>query len=118
LDPSPLYAFFERNGALKSGEYLVLHGLKFQMIPANGQLDTESLQNAASVSEVGIPFFVVSIEYLIALKLKVWRYKDRLHVSHLLDSGISLDQGKLSSILQRYQLADRWKQLLPERGSS
>jgi len=88
------------------------------MIPANGELDTESLQNAASVSEAGIPFFVVSLEYLIALKLKAWRYKDRLHISHLLDSGISLDQGKLFSILQRYQLADRWKQLLSERGSS
>ena len=115
---SAFYAFFERNGALKSGEYLVLQGLKFRMIPANNELDTEALENAATVLENGVRFFIVTPEYLAALKLRAWRYKDRLHVSHLLDSGISLDQVKLSNILQRYQLADRWKQLVSGRVSS
>jgi hypothetical protein len=118
LDPSSLYAFFERNGAAHSGEYLVLHGLKFQMIPANSELDREALENAVSVLENGTPFFIVTAEYLVALKLRAWRYKDRLHVSHLLDSGLNLDQGRLARILQRRQLGDRWKQLLSERGSS
>jgi hypothetical protein len=118
LDPSAFYDFFERKGAIKSGEYLVFQGLKFQMIPANTRLGTEALENAASVSEKGIPFFIVTIEYLIALKLNAWRYKDRLHINHLLDSGVSLDQPKLSSILQRHQLGHHWKQLMAERSSS
>lgn len=118
LDPTSLYAFFEGKGAAHSGEYLVLQGMKFQMIPANSELDREALENAVSVSEHGISFFVIAPEYLVALKLRAWRYKDRLHVSHLLDSGLSLDQSRLARILERHQLGERWKQLLSERHSS
>jgi hypothetical protein len=118
LDPTSLYAFFEGKGAAHSGKYLVLQGMKFQMIPANSELDREALENAVSVSEHGTPFFIVAPEYLVALKLMAWRYKDRLHVSHLLDSGLSLDQGRLTRILERQQLRDRWKQILSDRDSS
>jgi predicted nucleotidyltransferase len=88
------------------------------MIPANSELDAEALQMAVSVSEKGIRFFVVTLEHLVALKLKTWRYKDRLHINHLLDSGVPLDQANLSSILERHQLEQRWKQLLAERKPS
>ncbi len=33
LDPSGFFDFFRRQGAEAAGEYLILHGLKFQMIP-------------------------------------------------------------------------------------
>lgn len=115
LDPSSLYAFFEHNGAANSGEYLVVQGVKFQMIPANSELDTEALENAARVQERGMPFFIVTPEYLVALKLRAWRYKDRLHLSHLLDSGLVLNSEQLSRILHRYDLEERWSQLLAER---
>jgi hypothetical protein len=118
LDPSGFFEFFQNKGAHTGGEYLVFHGLKFQMIPANNDLNTEALQMAVPVSEKGTPFFVVTLEHLIALKLKAWRYKDRLHINHLLDSSVLVDQPKLSSILQRYQLAQRWEQLLAERAAS
>ena len=117
LDPSRFYEFFESHGATKSGECLVLHGLKFQMIPANNELATEALEAAASVSEKGILFFVVTLEHLIALKLGAWRYKDRLHVSHLLDSGAAVDIAKLVAILDRHGLRQRWQQLLSERAA-
>jgi len=115
LDPSSLFEFFRRRGAIAAGEYLVLHGMKFQMIPANSPLDAEALQMAASVSEKDIPFFVVTLEHLIALKLGAWRYKDRLHINHLLDSGVALDKARLSPILERHRLEGRWRQLLAER---
>jgi hypothetical protein len=89
--------------------------MKLQMIPANRPLDTEALQAAVSVSEKGVPFFVVALEHLIALKLGAWRYKDRLHVNHLLDSGVALHEARLSQILERHQLTQRWEQLLAER---
>ena len=116
LDPSVYFEFFKRKGAETSGEYLVLNGLKFQIIPANQGLDAEALGAAIAVVEGGVQFFVVTVEHLIAMKLKAWRYKDRLHINHLLDSGISPDEGKLSSILERHGLASRWAQLLTERG--
>ena len=115
LDPSSYIEFFRRHGAVATGEYLVLHGMKFQMIPANSPLDAEALQMAASVSEKAIPFFVVALEYLIALKLRAWRYKDRLHINHLLDSGVALDTARLLPILERHNLERRWQQLLAER---
>jgi len=52
---------------------------------------------------------------LIALKLRAWRYKDQLHINHLLDSGVVLDKAKLTPILERHLLRERWQQLLPER---
>jgi hypothetical protein len=115
LDPSSIFEFFRRQGAVAVGEYLVLHGMKFQMIPANSPLDAEALRMAAPVFEKTIPFFVVTLEHLIALKLRAWRYKDKLHINHLLESGVALDQARLSPILERHRLNDRWLQLLAER---
>jgi hypothetical protein len=118
LDASVFYQFFQRQGAELSGEYLVFHGLKFQMIPANGELSAESLQMAIRVSEKGVPFVVVTVEHLMALKLSAWRYKDRLHINHLLDSSVALDKSKLEDILLRHNLQQRWQQLLAEKEKS
>src|SRR5438552_1462454 len=115
MDPSVFFDFFKARGAEASGEYLVLNGLKFQMIPANSGLDAEALQAATMVSEAGIQFFIVTLEHLIAMKLKAWRYKDRLHINHLLESGLTPDEARLSSILERHGLRNRWAQLLMER---
>jgi hypothetical protein len=117
LDPASIFEFFRRQGAVPIGEYLVLHGMKFQMIPANSPLDAEALQLASSVSEKAVPFFVVTIEHLIALKLRAGRYKDKLHINHLLDSGVAPDRATLSQILKRHNLEDRWRQFLAERQS-
>lgn len=118
LDPSVYFDFFQSKGAQTSGEYLVMNGLKFQIIPANHGLDAEALGTAVAVTEAGVEFFVVTLEHLIAMKLKAWRYKDRLHINHLLDSGLSPDPARLSSILERYRLEGRWAQLLAERARS
>jgi len=66
----------------------------------------------------GLRFIFVSLEHLIGLKLKAWRYKDRLHINHLLDSGVAFDEAKLSTILEPHHLLQRWKQLLAERTES
>ena len=118
LDASVFFEFFRRQGASTAGEYLVFQGLKFQMIPANRNLETEALQAARTVSEKGVAFHVVTVEHLVAMKLKAWRYKDRLHISHLLDSGVVLDTTTFPAILQRYQLDERWKQLQADRAKS
>jgi hypothetical protein len=116
LDASVFFGFFQRQGAQSAGEYLILHNSKFQMIPANTSLDREALDDAISVTERGVPFFIVTLENLIALKLRAWRYKDRLHVNHLLDSGAIPDNAKLAAILTRHHLTERWQRLLSERG--
>jgi hypothetical protein len=115
LDASAFFDFFGRQGGGVAGEYLVLHGLKFQMIPANRTLNLEAIQAALAVSEKGMPFYVVTVEHLVAMKLNAWRYKDRLHINHLLDSEISLDKTTMLEILKRYQLEKRWEQLQAER---
>ena len=85
------------------------------MIPANRTLNLEAIQAALAVSEKGMPFYVVTVEHLVAMKLNAWRYKDRLHINHLLDSEISLDKTTMLEILKRYQLEKRWEQLQAER---
>ena len=115
LDPSPLYQFFQAQGATTDGEYLVLDGLKFQMIPANSGLDAEALDAARTVTQGRLQITVVTLEHLIAMKLKAGRYKDRLHINHLLESGAMPQAAVLAPILQRYGLAQRWDRLLAER---
>jgi hypothetical protein len=115
LDPSVYFDFFQSKGAQASGEYLVINGLKFQIIPANHGLDAEALETAVAVREADVQFFVVTLEHLIAMKLRAWRYKDRLHINHLLDSGLNPDRARLASILERHGLESRWRQLLAER---
>jgi hypothetical protein len=115
LDPSSHIEFFRRQGAVADGEYLAVRGMKFRLLPANSPLEAEALQTAASVSEKAVPFFVVTLEHLIALKLRAWRYKDRLHINHLLESGVALDSARLLPILGRHNLEHRWNQLLAER---
>ena len=118
LDPSVYFDFFTGKGAETSGEYLVLDGLKFQIIPANQGLDAEALEAAATVREAGVEFFVVTLEHLIAMKLKAWRYKDRLHINHLLDSGLNPNAAQLLAILERHDLKGRWAELMAERARS
>ena len=114
-DASTFFEFFRGQGAVGVGEYLVFHGSNFQMIPANNDLAAEALRTATAVFRKGRSFFRCNLlQHLIALKLRAWRYKDRLHISHLLDSGVTLDNTKLSPILQRYHLEQRWVQLLAE----
>lgn len=105
LNPSSLFAYFERQGAQWDGEHLVLNGLKFQFVPANDGLNAEAL---ATAQETPDGFWVVDLEHLIALKLSANRPKDRLHIEHLLGSGVVPDAGKLNAILQRYGLNERW----------
>ena len=109
------FEFFQGKGAVTDGEGLVFRGMKFQMIPANAPLDNEVLQSAVSVTENEVPFWVVTLEHLIALRLRAWRYKDRLHINHLLDSGVAWDEARLSQTLERHALGPRWQQLLEER---
>lgn len=118
LDPSMFFDFFKEKGAEVSGEYLILNGLKFQILPANHGLDAEALQAAVAVSDAGVGFFVVTLEHLLAMKLRAWRYKDRLHINHLIDCGLNPNQARLSAILERYGLGTRWSQLLMERDRS
>jgi hypothetical protein len=115
LDPSAFVDFFRRQGAQIEGEYLVLHNSKFRMIPANTSLDSKALQSAVTVTERGVRFSIVTLEYLIALKLRAWRYKDRLHINHLLDSGATPENEMLNTILDLHGLTERWQQLLAER---
>lgn len=79
------------------------------------RLTLDQLHAATSVSEKDVPFHVVTLEHLIALKLRAWRYKDRLHINHLLDSEVAVDEASLLLILQRHSLGLRWQQLLKER---
>jgi hypothetical protein len=108
LDPGTLFGYFEKNGADWLDEYLVLNGLKFQLVPANGGLNAEALTTAKPGTE---GFSVVDLEHLIAMKLSANRPKDRLHIEHLLSSGARPDAGKLEEILRRYGLAERWADL-------
>jgi hypothetical protein len=114
LDPRPIFEYFESKGARWSDEYLVLNGLKFQVVPGNEGLPAEALSTALRAPE---GFSVVDLEHLIAMKLLANRAKDRLHIEHLLSSGARPDAAKLQEILRHHGLEERWMDFKRNRGS-
>jgi len=111
IDLGPIYEFFKARGASTAGEYLLMEGLKFQFIPAATPLEMESLNNAVQVSEPGVSFRVVDVEYLIALKLAAGRNKDLLHIQILLDAPRrAINFSRLEKILKSHKLFAKWEQ--------
>ena len=111
IDLGPIYEFFRRHGAITSCEYLEMEGLKFQFIPAATALESGSLKDAVTVSEGGVSFQVVDLEYLIALKLAAGRNKDLLHIQILLDAPRRpIDFTRLEQILKTHDLFNKWLQ--------
>lgn len=109
LDLEPVYRFFLARGATMLKEHLVYRGLRFQLIPPEGPLEEESLHTAIHANEQGIPFRVVDMEYLIALKLKTGRERDKSHLSVLLNAPRRpVRQDRLHDILTRHNLLPAW----------
>jgi hypothetical protein len=105
LNPAPIFDYFTGKGADWHDQHLVYGGLPFQFIPGNTGLSAEALDQARKTPE---GFCVVTLEHLIAMKLRAGRPKDRLHINHMLRSGAQPDQQRLLDILRRHELTEHW----------
>jgi len=105
---SALYVFCKKNGYMPEGEAIRVGDWPVQFIPAFSPLTEEAMKNADTVEFEGIPFRVVSAEYLATIALQTGRAKDMARILALLDSG-GVSHEAIASLASRHGLLDAWK---------
>ena len=111
VDPTPIFAYLKRKGYVFGEEDRVnVEGIPVQFIPASPGLVEEAVQHARSVTISGVKTRILTVEYLIAIMLHLYRPKDRAKLGILLSSVETfVDQRVLEAILEKYGLIDRWR---------
>ena len=89
----------------------MIAGVPVQFIPADDGLLSEALANAREVVIDGVPTRIITLEYLVANMLKLYRPKDRAKLDLVVNNeAVKLDQGHLEQILSTYGLLGKWSQ--------
>jgi hypothetical protein len=111
IDPPPIFAYLKEKGCLFGKEdRIVIAGVPVQFIPASAGLVAEALQHAVSIMISDVPTRIVSIEYLIAIMLQLYRPKDRAKLALLINNpAVSVNRVTLADLLTRYELLKKWE---------
>lgn len=108
IDLSALFDNLRQKGYLWKKEHLIIEGVPVQFIPAD-ELETEAIDNAATVDYEGTKTKVFPAEYLITVLVRAGRTKDIEKVGKILEQS-TVKYKKLKSILSKYKLLSRYEQ--------
>ncbi len=116
IDPSPVFEYLNTLGYEFGKEYRVnIEGVPVQFIPASTGLVEEALRHAVSVTISGVPTKILTVEYLVAMMLQLYRPKDRAKIDLLIhNEEVSIDPEALQSIITTYHLEKRWQRFSDE----
>ncbi len=105
----PITDELRKRGYVEEKEHVVIEGLPVQFLPAYNELVAEALENACDIQYKNTPTRVLRCEYLLAIMLQTGRPKDRSRLLDVIDQT-TLDHALLNAILEKHQLADRWRE--------
>lgn len=108
LSLTPIYEYLTARGCRVDGERIVIGDWPVQFLPPHGALEQEALAEAVETDFDGIPTFVLSAEYLVAIALKTGRVKDYARIVMFLEQE-AVNMEKLNSILLRHGLVPKWE---------
>jgi hypothetical protein len=108
LSLTPIYQALHEMGYSDDKECVMVEGVPVQFLPAYNALLEEALAQAPEVPYEDLRTRILSAEHLAAVAVQTGRGKDRSRVQMFLDAGV-LDMKKLSDILSRYGLENKWK---------
>jgi predicted nucleotidyltransferase len=109
IDFSHLYKYLTKLGYKWKGEHIIIEGIPVQFIPVD-QLEEEAVRKAKSVVYKGVTTKVLTVEYLIAILIKVGRSKDIAKVSRLIKE-VKVDKKKLQAILNTFNLTKKYQNI-------
>ena len=105
---APLYERLARMGfSTFEEEAVLIHGFPVQFLSASPGLETEAVEAAQSFEWEQHRVRVMTPEHLAAIALATGRPKDRARIVYLV-SLPQFDRGRLSSVLARHGLGERW----------
>ncbi|MDO9542035.1 MAG: hypothetical protein Q7J98_06900 [Kiritimatiellia bacterium] len=112
VDPTPVYQELKRQGfCFGKEDQIMIAGVPVQFIPADDGLLSEALTNARKVVIDGVPTRIITLEYLVANMLKLYRPKDRAKLDLIVNNeAVPLDQELLEQILHAHGLLEKWGQ--------
>jgi hypothetical protein len=109
LSLSPIYDYLKAQGATIEDEHIVIGGWPVQFLPASDDLELEALAQAVATTIEDVGTWVMTAEHLAAIALRTGRSKDHNRILQFLEQG-AVDRKKLSLIIDRHNLAGKWKQ--------
>jgi hypothetical protein len=111
-----LYEDLRQAGCEVEGDAVLIEGFPVQILPAPTPLVEEAVAEAITVPIGAAQTRVFSAEHAVAVALQTNRPTDRLKIEHLLESGRKpLDEARLTDILRKHGLEERWTRFLAAR---
>jgi len=111
---TPFYEFCTKKGYKTYKEYILIGETPIQFLPAATALEKEAVQHAISVKYKNIQVNIFRPEYLIAIFLRVFRFKDREKIVRLLEQT-EIDTKLLTDILTRHGLKEKFNNFIGEQ---
>ena len=103
LSLSPVYEYLTRLGYKAEGEHIVIGSWPVQFLPASNKLEEEALAKAIQTVVEGVPTWVMTAEYLVAIALQTGRAKDHARILQFLERDV-VNCNNLDDVLKRHGL--------------
>lgn len=110
LSLAPIYEYLQKLGYHPDGQFISVEGILLQFLVPPALLVEEALENAVETQVEGVATRVFQYEYLLAIMTETNRPRDRVKLRLALDSA-DPDSAKLTDILSRYNLLEKWQQI-------
>ena len=104
---TPIYEYCEARGYVPEGEAVRVGAWPVQFIPVFDAVTRAALESADTGDVDGIPFRVVSADYLAVIALSVGRPKDFARILALLESG-SISEQSIDALSATHTLSAKW----------
>lgn len=112
-----LYQYLKKKGCRPKQEQIIIEGIPVQFLPAYNKLLKEAVSEARKIKVQGTETRVMTVEHLLAIMVQTGRAKDRERFFKVLEEA-DIDQAKLSRILKRFDLLEKfqkWERLKDEK---
>jgi hypothetical protein len=106
---SPIYEDLRQKGYRAQKETVTIEGIPVQRIPAYNPLVEEAVREATEQRYRKTLTRVARVEHLLAIMLQTGRAKDVARMTQLLEEA-KVDQTRLTQILDRHGLREKWRQ--------
>ncbi|MEO6393830.1 MAG: hypothetical protein ABIP75_18400 [Pyrinomonadaceae bacterium] len=105
---APIYEFLAASGYEPKGEFIFIEGMPVQFFPVFNPLTDDAVDQALNIRFGSTSTRVMTAEHLVAIMVDTGRPNDLLRINWFLESD-KVDEEKLSEILSRHDLNDKWE---------
>ena len=109
--PGPIYDYCRERGYAPEGEAVRIGAWPVQFVPVFSDLTRAAVDMAETADFDGVPFRVVSADYLAVIALSVGRAKDMTRLLALLESH-TVAAESIRDLAQRHGLHEAWERFL------